>query len=647
MKSSPPFHRRPWIPRLECSWQVLMLACVCIGLAGCSGSESTGSRETGGGAPGSARLSPEDFPDPLIVEDIEVGEAGGRLLLSLAGDVKTFNPALEEDHYSSVIRGHQFEQLVYYDNAAQEEKPGLSTSWSFDEEALTWTFKLREGLKWSDGEPLTADDFLFAVEVIRDPTVSNDYKSHFEMDGVPYEFSAPDPLTLVVKIPELDSFSMFNLSQLWPLPRHMHEAALKAGNFSEALGTNTPPDQIVVSGPFKVREFKSAQHVILERNPYYYRFDSAGTQLPYLDEVYYIIVEDFGAQAIRFLDGDIDLMDDIQPENLAGIQDGAEAGDFTVMSPGLRLELTHYWFNQNGGGAYDGPDGERVKWQPEQPGDEPPGEIRGKNFEWYVDPVKRRWFANVDFRRACALATDRQAICDTVLYGLAEPAHCFEPASNKRWFNPDVPRYDHDPAAARELLDRIGYVDRNNDGLREDDEGNTIRFNLVTNKERRYRQDIILLIQENLREVGIGVSTQTLDFNDIVSRLSDTYDYEACLLGWVSGVPPHPAMGANVWPSSSRLHHHWPEQPQPMTEWEAEVDRLYLQMRQVFEYEEQKDLYDRMLTLWADNLPTIELMTPRLHVAYRNNLGNLKPTMLRPELTHNIHEIYVKRSASR
>jgi peptide/nickel transport system substrate-binding protein len=582
-------------------------------------------------------------PGAMIVAGITPGAKGGRLLVGIAGDPKTFNPTIVDDVPSQTVSSYLFESLYQFDNVTQAETPGASTRWDYDEETREWTFHLREGMKWSDGAPLTSDDFLFFTEAAFHPTVPNSEREMLQVNGKRFEFSAPDPLTFVAKIPEVDSFAFMGLGLIRTLPRHKHGRALEEGRLALTMGSNSPPGEIVSSGPFMLKQFSSGERVVLAANPHHFRFDSRGARLPYIDELILLNVPDYNAMALRFQNGDLDYFDDpIQPQNLPLMLDGQEKGDYTVYDLGAGLNTYMYWFNLKGGGTYTNAAGERVQWKPTRWDAEPPAEVAAGGYRPFVDPKRMRWFQNVDFRRACSMATNRQEIVDTIMFGQGAPLYGLVSAANKVWHHPDIPKFPYDPVEAAELLDSIGYTDRNGDGLREDPDGNTIRFSLITNRENNVREKIGILLKEDLRALGLDVQFELLDFNNIITRTSDTYDYEACLLGLGSGVPPHPSMSTAVIKSSGRTHLWNPEQSEPHTPWEAEADELYEQMRKTFDLLEQQLIYARINAIFAEQQAAIYVVAPSFQVAARNKIGNVKPSILRPHTTHNINVHYIK-----
>ena len=590
-----------------------------------------------------AALPPDAPKDAEIVTDITPGTYGGEIVFALVSDPASFNPFFPGSVSDQFVTGLHFLGLIGYDWYKQKDKPELAKSWAFNEETLEWTFELREGILWSDGHPLTAGDFLFFTEIMYDFDISSDERYAFmlgtEPDSPRYEFSAPDDHTFVAKIPEPNSFSFMTLGLLRALPRHVLEKPWKEGRFEDTWGQSTDPSELVVSGPFKLKELRPEEAVIFERNPQYWRFDAKGQRLPYVDRFVALVVESTEAMAVRFLAGDTDLHESVKPDNLAQFQDVQEEKGFKVIELGPSLNSNYYWFNLSQGGSFQNEAGETEAWQPSLRGEKPPPDLT--NFIPFVDPVKYAWFSQAEFRIACSEATHRRRIIDTVLFGLGTPLYSPVPSSNRQWHNPDIPRYAYDPESAKARLEKIGMIDRDGDGMREDADGNPVRFTIVSNRKNDLRQRVLQLLKEDLRAVGLEVETQVLLFNNLIPKLTRTFDYDACLLGLGTGVPPHPSMGANTWKSSGGMHNWYPEQKSPMSEWEEELDEMYLSLQRTFSLDEQRDIFFKMQDLYARQSPTIQLFNISAFVAAKNNIGNLKPTIIRTSVTHNLEELYL------
>lgn len=633
----PPIRR---MHRMACLWRTLIALLPSLLFAAACSPPASGPAD---GRSEAAAPTVELPAGAQKVESIERGVKGGRLVMGMADEPKTFNPPLTSDVLSSAVADLLFDRLFDYDRYTQEVVPELAESWKYEADRQRWVFFLRENIRWSDGAPITSDDFLFGAEAIFHPDVPSQFRDLLMVDGKPFSFEAPNPREFVVNIPAVDSTAFLQILNVQALPRHKYGEALADGTFSEILNTDTPPAEVVSSGPWMLGDYVSGDRLVFVANPHYYRYDAWGTRLPYLNELVMLNVPDFDAMALRFQAGDLDLMDDpIQAQNLSVLQDGAEEGDYTLYNPGIALRNNHYWFNLNPGGTYTDASGKRVAWQPEKPGEEPPAGLLARDFRYYVDPAKRRLFEQVEFRRACSMATNRDAMLKTIYYGQADPLYGFESPANRFWYNPDIPRYAYDPAGAAALLDSIGIRDRDGDGLREDEEGRPIRFTLITNKENKIRERVAVLLKEDLGRLGFDVQAQIIDFNNVITRIQDTFDYEACLLGLSSGVPPSPADSSNILLSNSRMHQWNPSQKTPATAWEARIDQLFAALRTTFDEAEQQGLYDEIQVIWAENQPMIHTVVEQLWIAASNRVGNLKPSLMRPHLAHNTEELYIK-----
>ena len=148
-----------------------------------------------------------------------------------------------------------------------------------------------EARSFSDGHPITAEDVVFSFQVLLDPSVPFVGRDMLTMGGQPFTFSAPDPFTVVVRSPQPNG-SLLSVLQVSILPKHVLEPALKAGTFNSAYGVNTPPEQLVTSGPFRLKQYLHNDRTVLVRNPYWFGVDAQGQRLPYLDELIFRVAPD-------------------------------------------------------------------------------------------------------------------------------------------------------------------------------------------------------------------------------------------------------------------------------------------------------------------------------------------------------------------
>jgi peptide/nickel transport system substrate-binding protein len=266
--------------------------------------------------------------------------------------------------------------------------------------------------------------------------------------------------------------------------------------------------------------------------------------------------------------------------------------------------------------------------------------VNAKTGKPYVDPVKLKWFRNVKFRQACSYAIDRDAIVNSVYSGRALPAYGFITPGNKKWYNPNTQKYPHDLARARALLQEIGIADRNGDGILEDADGHPVEFVLNTNTGNDARQKVAVLIQSDLQKLGMKVICQPVEFNTLVSKIDDTYDYDCVLLG-LAGGGTDPSSNMNVLKSSGFTHQWFPRQKTPSTPWEARLDELMDAQMKTLDYPTRKKYFDEVQQILAEEVPMIYTVTPYYYAAIRSDVGNVRATPLSPyRVTWNAEELY-------
>src|SRR5437899_2144870 len=214
-----------------------------------------------------------------------------------------------------------------------------------------------------------------------------------------------------------------------------------------------------------------------------------------------------------------------------------------------------------------------------------------------------------------------------IYHGRAQPIYGFISAENRRWNNPNIPRYAYDPAKARALLAEIGIQDRNGDGLLEDAEGNVIEFVLNTNTGNNVREKMAVLIQEDLKRLGVRLIFQPVDFNALTDKIQSSFDYDAILLA-LGGGGMDPAASMNVVKSDGFTHFWFPRQKVPSTEWEARLDFLMNAQLKTVNFEERKKYYDEVQEIMNREAPFIYTVAPFSYAAINAKVRNVKPTVL-------------------
>lgn len=554
------------------------------------------------------------FPDAFVVEDIEPGKRGGNFTFCTFSDPKTFDPITANESSSTNIIGRMYEGLIGFDIATQSYYPSMLKELVTENgNAAVWLARLRDGLKWSDGQPVTADDIMFSFQVTMDPKVVNPAKDMLQVAGQPLKMEKVDNLTVRITCAAPTGLLHVILGSLSLVPKHSLEAAYQAGTYDTALNINVDPAKVVVSGPFKLRQFVSGERTILERNPHYFRYDKTGQQLPYLDTFTFSVVPDTSAMLLRFLGGGADAISFPRPQDLFQLRDQQKEKNYTLYDCGPRDTVSFLWFNQKSGTSSSG--------------------------NPFVDPAKLELFKNVDFRRACYHALNKDAIINSVLRGQAVSVWSEVSPALTFWSNPDVRKYPFDLAKSKEILDSLDMKDRDGDGVRETTSGVKLSFTFITNKGNKSREEIATLLAADLKAAGIQAIPQYIDFPALVTKLNDTYEYEACYLGFGGAI--HPISSMNVLRSSGRTHFWNPLQETPATAWEAEIDKLCDQFVLALAPKEQQNIYYRIQMIISENVPHMPLFTDKAFHVVRNTFGNVKPAGI-ADIFWNADELYVK-----
>jgi len=536
-----------------------------------------------------------------------VGTQGGTITYSTISEPLTFNLPLANDAGSSGYLSYVFEGLTETSWLDDSIEPLLAESWEHSDDGLVWTFRLRRDVTWHDGEPFTAHDvdFTFNRVVYNDDIPTNDREGFIfvytdeatgeQMDGR-MTVTALDDYTVRFVLPV--SYAPFLRSMGYPIyPKHVLEPYVNAGTFEEVWDVDTDPSEVIGTGPFTITSY-TGDRLTLRRNPDYWMRDSLGNSLPYIDEIVYLIVETLEEELTLFQAGETDAHGVLGEEHpiLEPLQ---EEGDFTIYRRGPGFGTTFLTFNVN-------------------PGTNPEGQP-------YMRPEARAWFETLEFRQAVAHSVDKERVVEETLGGLGYPQWSSISPATGDFHNANVRRYEYDLDAANALLDGLGWTDTDGDGVREDGAGNPIAFTLVTNEGNTVRERATGIVAEGMRRIGLDVDLQVIDFGVIVGQLVSTYDWEAVVIGFTGGPDPYGAI--SFWHSDADFHLWYPNQPEPATAWEAEIDELFTAASQSLDHAERVRMYHRAQEIAAEQTPVIYTSLSERLTAVRNVFGNLTPTL--------------------
>ena len=569
-------------------------------------------------APTPTAPPPTPTPQPSVIDQLRInaeqfeyaiGRHGGELTFATVSEPLTFNLAISTDASSSGVLGYLFEGLTETSWLTDEVEPALAESWQHSEDGLTWTFNLRKDIRWHDGQPFTAQDVDFTFNRIiynHDIPASSRASFHFrvlnEETGIweesPMSVTALDDYTVQCVLPV--PFAPFLRSMGTAIyPKHLLDSHVEAGTFNETWDITTDPAEIIGTGPFTIESYVPGERLVLKRNPNYWLKDADGNSLPYLDRIVQVIVADLEAELEKFLAGESDTHG-VLGEELADLEPLQEDGNFTIYQRGPAFGTTFLTFNMNPGSNPD-------------------------TYEPYLKSHTLAWFQNKEFRQAVAHTIDKETIITDIQHGSGYPQwSSISPAAGD-FHNPDVRRYEYDIDKANAILDGLGWVDTNGNGTREDAQGNEIEFSLATNSGNSVRERVGDNISKSLEQIGLGVQYDKIYFGDLVSQLTQTYDWEAILIGFTGSPDPH--SGITLWHSGENLHLWYPNQPSPATDWEAEIDELYIMAGRELDRPKRIELYHRAQEIDAENVPLIYTTLSERLSAIRNVFGNVTPTL--------------------
>ena len=546
------------------------------------------------------------------------GKYGGTLVTSTIGEgPKTFNSWNSMDATSSQAADIMFDALVSTDPYTGEVYPKMAKSIKVLPDNKTYIIELRHGLKWSDGKPITADDVYFTWNTIifggygntstRDAMFIGDELPRIEkIDKYTVKFTTPKP------------FSPFLRQLSVPIaPKHILEPVTKQGKraFASFWSSNTKPSEFVTSGAFKLKEYVPAQRLVYEKNPNYYMIDEKGQKLPYLDKYIILIVGDLNNELLKFKSGELDTVG-LRGTNVALFKEKEKFSDYKIYNLGPDTGTMYFSFNLN--------------------------TRKNDKGKYYVNPVKQKWFNDVNFRQAVDYALDRENMVFNIASGVAAPLFTPEPLSSI-YLNEEIAKgHPQDMQKAKELLKKSGYMWKK--GKLYDKDGNKVEFDLYTNAGNTERESIGVMVKQDLEELGMTVNFKPIEFNTLVSKLVNTNDFDAVIMGF-TGNPLEPYGGKNVWYSNGTLHvfnmRKTPQENKQLFDWERQLNSLFDRASLELDFDKRKSLYEQYQQLIYNEKPIIYLYSPIRITAIRNKFGNIYPTPL-GGVIHNLEEIYVK-----
>lgn len=547
----------------------------------------------------------------VVQEDLTPSEnpvSGGTLYLSLTASPQSFLFYGTLDNNAYTVIGQMMTGLVELHPVTNAITPGLAESWETSEDGKEVTFHLRD-IKWSDGTPFTADDVIFTFETfIMNTVAKGNSVDRFTIvdtsDGVkkPVQWVKVDDRTLKAVLPSPFGPFFMNLSHAYIYPKHKLESKIdkaRQDSVNEQWLTNVPLTEIVANGPYKIAEYVMDQKVVLEKNPNYWKVDRFGNKLPYFDKLEYIIVADAEVRLAKFIAGEIDYM-------------AVAARDFPMLK---QREL-------------DGGPFAVFRAQPTQP---TPSPVHiAFNFD-VQNPDLKGIFTNTQFRQALEYLLNRDRIIDEVYNGLAIPGAGLVLPSNKAFYNPKIETImrGYSPDQAKAILDKLGLLDKNGDGIREFTNGKPVEFTLTVQSSPQDYQDIALIFKEDLEKAGVKVNLQILE-SSLTGNMFGAGNFEVGIRAF--GNQPDLELRKAIWQPGTQLYYwHYSALDKEnlialtdkMFDWEIRIYELFDLGSVTTDVAKRKAIYDEVQELYHDVLPVLFVSKEMNLFGATKTLGNV------------------------
>ncbi len=569
-----------------------------------------------GGASG-ASPQPSRVEEELLITAHAVGKPGGRLVAALRAEPRTLNPVIAVTEHSQTVIRRLMADLIHIKRSTHETEGALAKSWTVSEDGRRYRLKLRRGIRFSDGHPFDADDVIFTFAVYQDENVGSPERDQLLVGGEPIKVSKVDRYTVDFELAERTAVGERIFDSFAILPQHLLRESYEQGKMREAWPLTVRAAEVAGLGPFRFKACIPGDRCVLERNPYYWKADKAGHRLPYFDEIVFLFIPSDDARLIRFQAGDTDVIDRLTAENYVALERQSKNRSFQLLDRGPGLTYNFLFFNLNDTSSLGS------------------AEIR----------VRQAWFRKLDFRRAVSLAIDRAGIVRLVYQGRASPLSSHVTPGLKRWVNREVANPPRSVSAARELLSGAGF-EWNDEQKLIDPVGKAVEFSIITSSGNSQRMQMATIIQDDLEELGMLVRIVPLDSRALLERITKSYDYDACILGLISGdADPNPQMPLLL--SGGSLHLWHLGQKTPATPWEAEIDRLMRAQSTAVDYRQRKKVFDSVQELMAEYQPMIFLVSPHVLVGGKLDLGNFEPAALDHLTLWNVEQLYRRSDQTR
>ncbi len=502
-------------------------------------------------------------------------EPGGRIIFGSIGEASNLIPYISTDSASHDIAGHLFVGLLRYDKNLQIENYAAE-HYSVEDEGRLLRFTLKKGILWEDGVELTADDVEFTWKLVVDPETASPYAEDFMKVK---EFRKTGRYSFEVYYEKYFSGAIASwMSAI--LPKHI----LEGQNIRQTPFSRRP----VGAGPYRLQAWEPGSLIVLRASPTYFEGS------PHIKEVVYRIIPDNSTMFMEARAGELDVMN-LTPQQY------------------LRQTQGEPW------------DSEFHKYK-----------YLSSMYVFLGFNIRHPFFQDVRVRKAVSHAIDRTGIVKGVLMGEGIPA--FGPYKPGSWaYHPSLSAITQDIDMAKAFLKEAGFADTDGDGIIEKD-GKPFKFTILTNQGNEQRILTAIVIQSQLKAVGIDVQVRTVEWAAFIKEFVNTGRFDAVILGWT--ITPDPDI-YDVWHSSKAqgggLN---------FTQYiNKEVDSLLEAGRDTANMQERKEFYHKVQEIFAEEQPYCFLFVPYSLPVVQARIRGIEPALA--GIAYNFNDWWIPKALQR
>jgi len=428
----------------------------------------------------STAQSPAPAQQPAAPAPVEA-KAGGHITEGDFADAKTLNSILVNDTASGNVLAMLGNGLVWINPKDLLPVPQLAKEWTISPDGLTYNFKLRDDVKFHDGEKFTADDVKFTYELALNEKVNSPRRSDLSVIDT---ITVKSPTEVEFKLKKVKADFLVGNAGYAILPKHILGKVDPEKINTDDFNTKNP----VYTGPFKFKEWVKDDHITLVRNDDYF------LGKPKLDQYIYKVVKDANVVAAQLKTGEM---------------------DFGLFEPALLDEMKKQ--DNLNTVAYD--------------------TFLFTFYAYNLDPAHTKLFQDVKVRQALIYALDREAMVQKIMFGQGSVANASEPVLSWAYNKDNEPKYKFDAKQAESLLDEAGWK-KGADGIRAKD-GQKLSFSCYTNAGNKVRESYVTVMQEQWKQIGVDMTPKTEEWNAFLDRITKSHDFDCFLVGFSWGVDPN------------------------------------------------------------------------------------------------------------